>query len=201
MNTINANFIFNSAKKGDYPNEQLPEFAFTGRSNVGKSSFINSILLRKNLAKISSNPGKTKSINFYKIEDKYILADMPGFGYAKVSKTSREYWEQMIYYYFTNRKQLRFITVLVDSRHPPMALDLSLIEWLENNQRTYLIVLTKCDKISQKQIDERIDEWKFITQNCNFAMDILPTSSETGMGREAYLAIIKKHLKGYEFRK
>lgn len=194
MYNIDAKFIYASHKKGDYPDTTLPEFAFSGRSNVGKSSFINSIVLRKNLAKISSNPGKTKNINFYNVEDQFILADLPGFGYAKVSKAEREAWKEMIFHYFKNRKQLRFVTVLVDGRHDPMPIDLSLIEWLENEQIKYVVIMTKCDKISNKQIQERVEYWKFLLQNCKNFIEILPTSSISGLNRDKFIGILKKHL-------
>lgn len=194
MKYIDAKFIFGTSKPNEFPKTNLPEFAFTGRSNVGKSSFINSIVLRKNLARISSNPGMTKAINFYSIEDRYLLADLPGFGYAKISKTSREDWKKMIYTYFEKRKELKFVTVLVDSRHDPMPIDLSLIEWLENNQKNYLVVLTKCDKITKVLSQERVEQWKYVLSSCNHSIDVIATSSENGMGRDAFLAILKKYL-------
>lgn len=194
MLNIDAKFIHSSSKLGDYPQTNLPEFAFSGRSNVGKSSFINSIVLRKNLAKISSNPGKTKSINFFNVQDKYILADLPGFGYAKVSKAEREQWKEMIYHYFKSREQLKFVTVLVDGRHDPMPIDLSLIEWLENEQIKFMVVMTKCDKISKKQIEERTKDWTYLLQNCKGLIEVLATSSISGLNREQFIAIIKRHL-------
>jgi GTP-binding protein len=100
----------------------------------------------------------------------------------------------MIYTYFEKRKELRFVTVLVDSRHDPMPIDLSLIEWLENHEINYLIVLTKCDKFLKALIPQRVEQWKHLTENCNHVIDVLPTSSENGMGRDAFLAILKKHL-------
>ena len=194
MLNIDAKFIHSANKLGDYPSTNLPEFAFSGRSNVGKSSFINAIVLRKNLAKISSNPGKTKSINFYSVQDKFILADLPGFGYAKVSKEEREKWKDLIYHYFKTRENLKFVTVLVDGRHEPMPIDLSLIEWLENNLLRYVVAMTKCDKISKKQIEERIGEWSYLLQNCKGLIEILPTSSITGFNRDQFVAIIKRYL-------
>lgn len=194
MLNIDAKFIHSSSKIGDYPDSKLPEFAFSGRSNVGKSSFINSVVLRKNLAKISSNPGKTKSINFFNVQDKYILADLPGFGYAKVSKTEREQWKELIYNYFQSREQLKFVTVLLDARHEPMPIDLSLIEWLENKQKKFLVAMTKCDKISKSQIEERLETWNYLLKNCHYLIEVLPTSATSGLGREQFIAIIKRHL-------
>mgnify|MGYP000863700484 CR=1 FL=1 len=194
MKYIDATFIFSANKLGDYPKTDLPEFAFTGRSNVGKSSFINSIVLRKNLARISSEPGKTKSINFYSVNDKYILADMPGFGYAKTSKSEREAWKKMIYDYFLNRKNLKFVTVLVDSRHNPMPIDLALIEWLENNNLKYLVVLTKIDKITIPKVQEIKAKWEELLSQCNNAIEVLPTSAETKQGIDKFITILKKYL-------
>ncbi|OGU57767.1 MAG: hypothetical protein A2X64_05760 [Ignavibacteria bacterium GWF2_33_9] len=194
MKFIDANFIFGTNKSDEYPKTNLPEFAFTGRSNVGKSSFINNLVNRKKLAKISSNPGMTKAINFFSVDDKFILADLPGFGYAKISKTSRSEWKKMIYTYFEKRNELKFVTVLIDSRHDPMPIDLSLIEWLENHEKQYVIVLTKCDKITKSQAKDRVDEWKYLTSNCSFKVDVIPTSSHTGYGRDAFLAVLKKFL-------
>jgi GTP-binding protein len=194
MKYVDAAFIFSTNKLGDYPKTDLPEFAFTGRSNVGKSSFINSIVLRKNLARISSEPGKTKSINFYSVNNKFILADMPGFGYAKTSKTEREAWKKMIYDYFLNRKYLKFVTVLVDCRHDPMPIDLSLIEWLENNNLKYIVVLTKIDKIATPKLQEIKSLWEEILSQCNNAIEVLPTSATTKQGIDKFITILKKYL-------
>lgn len=194
MKFVDANYIFSATKINDFPKTNLPEFAFTGRSNVGKSSFINSIVLRKNLARTSSNPGKTKAINFYSVEEKFILADLPGFGFAKISKTSREDWKNLIYNYFEKRKTLRFVTVLVDSRHDPMPIDLSLIEWLENNNIKFLIALTKCDKISKNSIQERVQQWNYLVSECQHFLEVLPTSSVNGEGFDTFYKIMKKSI-------
>jgi GTP-binding protein len=193
MKFIDAEFIFSSNKVGDYPKTNLPEFAFTGRSNVGKSSFLNSIVLRKNLARISSSPGKTKAINFYSVENRFVLSDLPGFGYAKISKTEREHWIKLIYHYFLNRPNLKFVTVLVDARHEPMPIDLSLIEWLENHNVRYLVALTKCDKINEIQANQQKTIWEELLINCKNVIEVLNTSSAQGLGREQFLAILKKY--------
>jgi len=194
MRLFEANFIFSTTDKENFPNETLPEIAFAGRSNVGKSSFINSIVLRKNLARTSQNPGKTQSINFYNIEDNFILVDLPGFGFAKASKTSRQDWQKLIYEYIQHRNNLKFVAVMIDSRIEPMERDLAFIEWLENEKKNYLIVLTKIDKISASKLNETISQWKYLTAECKYLKEILSTSAITRVGRDEFLAILKKFI-------
>jgi len=194
MRLFEANFIFSTTDKDNFPNETLPEIAFAGRSNVGKSSFINSIVLRKNLARTSQNPGKTQSINFYNVEDNFILVDLPGFGFAKASKTSRQDWQKLIYEYIRYRNNLKFVAVMIDSRIEPMERDLAFIEWLENEKKNYLIVLTKIDKISASKLNETISQWKYLTAECKYLKEILATSAITRVGRDEFLAILKKFI-------
>lgn len=192
MKQFKAEFILGTKLKEQFPKTELPEIAFSGRSNVGKSSLMNSIVLRKNLAHTSSTPGKTQQINFYLVDEKWIFSDLPGFGYAKVSKTERAEWQKMIFDYFENRTNLCLVCLLIDSRHDPMETDLGLIEWMENNKKPFLIILTKTDKISKKQIEDRkkqIEEFVSLCKNC---IEVLPYSSETGIGRENLIAIIKR---------
>ena len=145
MKIQNAEFIAGANEISNIPKYNYNEVAFTGRSNVGKSSLINTIVHRKNLAKVSANPGKTKQINLFLVDSTFILADLPGFGYAAVSKTERQSWKDMIYDYFTKREKLKLICCLVDSRHDPLDTDLALIEWLENNNTEKAIrqIITK----------------------------------------------------------
>lgn len=192
MKLFNANFFYSVNAPNDFPTESLPEIAFAGRSNVGKSSFINMIVLRTNLARTSQTPGKTQLINFYNVENQFVLVDLPGFGYAKTSKSNRENWQKLIYEYISNRNNLRFTTLLIDSRIETMKSDLAFIEWLENSNKNYLIALTKVDKISTAQKNEKISEWAYLTSQCNHLIDIIPTSSHTREGRDEFLAILKK---------
>lgn len=194
MKNLNAEYLAGAEKLELMPNTQYPEIAFSGRSNVGKSSLLNSIVRRKNLAYTSSTPGKTQMINFFLIERKWMFADLPGFGYAAISKKKREEWMKLNFSYFAGREQLRLVCCLVDSRHDPQKHDLALIEWLENSQVKYLIILTKCDKISKAKIKERKEQMEYLTQNCNFMLEVLPYSSVTGLGRDQLLAIIKKQV-------
>ncbi|MDR0926219.1 MAG: ribosome biogenesis GTP-binding protein YihA/YsxC [Ignavibacteria bacterium] len=188
----NAKFLLGVTEETKFPILNLPEIAFIGRSNVGKSSLINSIVMRKKLAKISAAPGKTREINFFSVEDKWILVDMPGLGYATIGKAHRERWATLNYAYLEKREPLKFVCVLIDSRHDPMDKDIELIEFLEGIGKEYLIVLTKCDKISKNVIEERKIQLEHITSLCEHCLEVLPYSSVTDLGRNEMLGIIKK---------
>lgn len=192
MIVLNADFVKGAVKKDDFPKLNLPEIAFAGRSNVGKSSLLNSIINRKNLAHTSSTPGKTQQINFFKVEGKWSFADLPGFGYAAIGKKHREEWAKLNFEYLEARETLAFVNILIDSRRDPMPMDLSLIEWCENNKLKYLVILTKCDKIKEKEITERKVQFEGLLKFCNFNLEVLPYSSQSGMGRLDLLAIIKR---------
>lgn len=192
MKIFNADFLRGAADAEDFPSTELPEIAFSGRSNVGKSSLINSIVMRKNLAHISSNPGKTQQINFYSVEDKWCFADLPGFGYAVVSRDKRQSWSKLNYQYLETRQNLKLVCVLVDSRHDPMDSDLALIEWLESIGRNYIIILTKCDKINKKLVEERKKQIEGLTVLCKYFHEALPYSIIDNTGRDSMIGIIKK---------
>ena len=192
MKQFNSEFIFGVADASKLPNYSYPEFAFIGRSNVGKSSLLNSILNRKNLARISSTPGKTQQINFYLIDKKIIFADLPGFGYASVARSEREKWLKLNMTYLKERENLKLVFQLIDSRHDPMETDLGLVEWLENNDKQFIIILTKTDKISSKLLLERKAQLEELTKFCKNSLEVLPYSSTTGLGRDQLLAIIKR---------
>ncbi|MFY8161598.1 MAG: ribosome biogenesis GTP-binding protein YihA/YsxC [Candidatus Kapaibacteriota bacterium] len=191
--TYNADFIFASANKGNFPKHDLPEICFVGRSNVGKSSLINSIVKRKNLARVSVTPGKTQQINFYNVEDTWCLVDLPGFGYTSKGRTIGSDWKINNFEYVKNRENLKLICLLVDSRHDPMEIDLGLMEELEIMQRKYIVVLTKCDKINSTMIAERTQQWAELLVNCNYNIELLPYSSVSGLGRNNIIAVIKKY--------
>ena len=141
-----------------WPSEDLPELAFVGRSNVGQSSFINSFLGRKKLAKTSSVPGKTRTINFYRINDKFRLVDLPGYGYAKVSKKEKAKWDKLINEYLHQREALREVFLLVDIRHEPTALDKQMYDWIRETGFTGFVIATKFDKIKKSQIQKHIKQ-------------------------------------------
>ena len=142
--------------KSQWPAENLEEIAFVGRSNVGKSSFINAFLGRKNLAKTSSKPGKTRTINFYNIDNKFRLVDLPGYGYAKVSKAEKAKWDKLINEYLHQRENLKEVFLLVDIRHEPTQLDLQMYEWILESGFTGFVIATKYDKISKNQLTKHI---------------------------------------------
>lgn len=193
MKQLNAEFIKSAAKPEQFPQIKLPEVAFSGRSNVGKSSLINSIILKKNMALVSSTPGKTKLINFFNVENKWSFADLPGFGFASVSKDQREIWKKLNFNYLEKRENLTLICALVDSRHDPTDTDLALIEWYEHNNKKFLIILTKTDKIGEKLLEERKEQLETLVSQCSNAIEVLPYSAKTNLGRDQLLAIIRKN--------
>lgn len=142
--------------KSQWPDENLQEIAFVGRSNVGKSTFINAFLAKKNLAKTSSKPGKTRTINFYNIDNSFRLVDLPGYGYAKVSKKEKEKWDKLINEYLHERENLKEVFLLVDIRHEPTKLDLQMYEWIIESGFTGFVIATKYDKISKNQLRKHI---------------------------------------------
>ena len=147
VNTHNADILLSAANKSHYPQDDIPEVALAGRSNVGKSSFINTMLNRKNLARTSGKPGKTQLLNFFNIDDKLRFVDVPGYGYARVSKKEREKWGKMIEEYLTTRENLRAVVSLVDLRHEPSADDFQMYEFLKYYEIPVILVATKADKI------------------------------------------------------
>ena len=147
VNTHNADILLSAANKSHYPQDDIPEVALAGRSNVGKSSFINTMLNRKNLARTSGKPGKTQLLNFFNIDDKLRFVDVPGSGYARVSKKEREKWGKMIEEYLTTRENLRAVVSLVDLRHEPSADDVQMYEFLKYYEIPVILVATKADKI------------------------------------------------------
>lgn len=147
VNTHNANILLSATNKSHYPQDDIPEVALAGRSNVGKSSFINTMLNRKNLARTSGKPGKTQLLNFFNIDDKLRFVDVPGYGYARVSKKEREKWGKMIEEYLTSRENLRAVVSLVDLRHEPSADDVQMYEFLKYYEIPVILVATKADKI------------------------------------------------------
>ncbi len=152
-----SELLITAAKKEQYPETAVPEIAFAGKSNVGKSSMINALLNRKSLARTSSQPGKTQTINFYNINDILNFVDLPGYGYAKVSKSEKEKWGKMIETYLTSREQLKEVILLIDIRHEPNANDIQMYEWIKSFGYTGFVIATKADKISKGQRDKYIN--------------------------------------------
>jgi len=176
-----------------FPTETLPEIAFAGRSNVGKSSLINSLLNRKNLARTSSSPGKTVTINFYNVNEEFLLVDLPGYGYAKTSLAERAKWGKMIEKYLGTRDSLKALVLLIDIRHAPTKDDVMMFNWVVENGLTPIIVATKLDKIKRSQKDKQL---KLLRDTLGIKNDIkiVPYSSETKQGREELLDILSLFL-------
>ena len=156
MHVAQAEFVISNTDVNKCPDQGLPEYAFIGRSNVGKSSLINTFCNRKNLAKTSGRPGKTRLINHFKINKKWFLVDLPGYGYARTSKTTKKSFQQLITQYFLIRKQLICAFVLIDVRHNPQKIDLEFMEWLGTNNIPFSIVFTKSDKLKPLAIQRNI---------------------------------------------
>lgn len=191
INTNNTEIILSAVSKAQYPDDDKPEIALAGRSNVGKSSFINTLLGRKNLARTSGKPGKTQQLNFYNIDDKIRFVDVPGYGYAKVSKTERAKWGKMIEEYLTNRDNLKAVVSLVDVRHDPSADDIQMYEFLKYYQIPVILVATKADKIPRGKWNKHEAA---IRRKLNFDSTdrFIVFSSETRQGfEEAWNAILE----------
>ena len=173
------------------PKDRIPEYAFIGRSNVGKSSLINMLMGRKDLAKTSGKPGKTQLINHFKINDKWFLVDLPGYGYAKISKKKRTIFQYFIENYFKERQQLVCTFVLIDSRHDPQKIDLEFMQFLGENKIPFCIVFTKADKLGSSKLNKQIISYK---KKLLTSWETLPTSfitsSSTGLGKDEFLEFI-----------
>ena len=196
--TIKAKFKCSSEKISQVPKDDLKDIAFIGRSNVGKSSLVNMITGVKNLAKVSGTPGKTKLINHFLINDSWYLVDLPGYGYAKVSKTARGEFSKIITDYVLKCEKMHFLFVLVDSRLEPQKIDLSFIELLGENGIPFGIIFTKTDKLSQAQLNRSIATYKKrLSEMWEELPPMLTSSSEKGAGREEILAFIEECLSNY----
>ena len=160
MRIHSAEFLLSASTKRQFPAETLPEIAFAGRSNVGKSTLINSLLNRKKLVKTSATPGKTQLINFFKVNDKFYFVDLPGYGYAKVPESVRCKWQNLVEAYLSERKTLRNVVLIIDSRHNPTIQDRQLLEWLKYFQLPSLIVASKIDKLKRGQVKNYLQKIK-----------------------------------------
>lgn len=190
MEFIDIKLLMTAVKPEQYPDESLPEIALVGRSNVGKSSLINCLANRKNIARTSSTPGKTATVNFYEIAGKYRIVDLPGYGYAKVSKQEKEKWADMIEGYLSNRQNLAQVIQLVDSRHKPTADDKMMFDWIKSYNYEPLVIATKLDKLKKSQIDGNLT---LIYEELELGDDsvLIPFSSETRQGRDQVIELIE----------
>jgi ribosome biogenesis GTP-binding protein ysxC len=192
MEIKQAAFVVSNTQVAKCPTHKLPEYAFIGRSNVGKSSLINMLTNHKGLAKTSSKPGKTQLINHFLINKEWYLVDLPGYGYAKVSKQSKKTFQQFITDYFKKRRELVNAFVLVDIRHEPQKIDLEFMQWLGENAIPFAIVFTKADKLTEKQIQEHVASYsEILLQQWEEMPPYFITSSENRLGKEDLLSYIE----------
>jgi len=189
MKIQSAEIIISAVKPSQYPEEVLPEFALAGRSNVGKSSFINKMLNRKSLARTSSKPGKTQTLNFFLINEDFYFVDVPGYGYAKVSKKEREAWGKMIETYITEREQLKAVVLIVDLRHPPSSDDVMMYDFLKHYEIPCIIIATKADKVPKSKWQKHI---KIVKETLDLDPNdtLILFSSETGQGKDEAWSVL-----------
>ena len=192
MKIKSAKFVISNSEVSKCPSENIPEYAFIGRSNVGKSSLINMLMNRKHLAKTSGRPGKTQLINHFKVNENWFLVDLPGYGYARVSKKDKNTFQKYITNYFEQRKQLVCSFVLVDIRHEPQKVDMEFMEWMGENGIPFCIIFTKADKLKPKAIEKHVND--YLQEMTNSIWEEAPqhfvTSSSKFIGREELLEFI-----------
>ncbi|MCH9659844.1 MAG: ribosome biogenesis GTP-binding protein YihA/YsxC [Bacteroidetes bacterium] len=198
MKITSAEFVVSNSDVAKCPKDQLAEYAFIGRSNVGKSSLINMLMQRKSLAKTSGRPGKTQLINHFIINKEWFLVDLPGYGYARVSKSSKKVFQKFITQYFEKRQQLVLAFVLIDCRHEPQKVDMDFMQWMGENQIPFSIIFTKADKLKPNAITRNVEAY---TQKMLETWEEMPqyfiTSSSKGIGRDEvlnYIQIINEQL-------
>ena len=192
VNLQKAEFIRSAAKAGDFPRDRLPQVAFAGRSNVGKSSVINRLLNRKNFARVGAAPGKTTHINYFLIDGRFYLVDLPGYGYAKVSKAEKERWGRLMEEWFADSTLMTLGVMIVDARHKPTADDGTMARWFKDSGRPFVVVANKLDKLRKSDI---IPNLARIRETLELEEDIavIPFSAEKGDGRQALLDLILGH--------
>lgn len=188
-----AEFITSSVMESQCPKPLLPEYAFIGRSNVGKSMLINMLTGQRKLAKVSGSPGKTITMNHFLINKAWYLVDLPGYGFAKRSKTERKKWEKMIRHYILTRANLMSLFLLIDLRHEPQKNDTDFMEWLAMSEIPFVITFTKADKLSKVQAEKNLSAYKrFLLEKWEELPPVIVTSSVTGAGKEDILQYIDK---------
>ena len=188
MKIKSAEFVMSNSDVAKCPKEKLIEYAFIGRSNVGKSSLINMLMQKKSLAKTSGRPGKTQLINHFLINKNWFLVDLPGYGYARVSKSSKRIFQKFITQYFSKRQQLALAFVLIDCRHKPQKVDLEFMQWMGENQVPFSIIFTKQDKMKPNALTKNIEDYKLkMLESWEEMPNYFITSSSNGTGRDKVL--------------
>ncbi|MEE4257081.1 MAG: ribosome biogenesis GTP-binding protein YihA/YsxC [Bacteroidales bacterium] len=195
---LNAEFLVSSPDVSSCPEGSKPEYAFIGRSNVGKSSLINMISGIKGLAKTSQTPGKTRLLNYFVVDDEWYLVDLPGYGYAKISQREREKWRRLIHAYLRRRENLVCTFILIDSRHEPQKLDLDFMAWMAENQLPFVLVFTKTDKLSKRNLENSLNAY---IRHLHLSWEEIPrlfiTSAKTSRGKDEILRYIQENNKLY----
>lgn len=194
MKVTNAEIVISAVSKKQYPGDRIPEIALAGRSNVGKSAFINKLINRKNLARTSSKPGKTQTLNFYKINNKFYFVDVPGYGYAKVSKKEREKWGTMMEEYFETRNTLKAVLLITDIRHEPTNDDVQMYNFLKHFEFPVIVIATKLDKVPKGKRAKHLKRTKESLQ-VESGDRVIPFSAETSEGKDEAWGVIRSYLK------
>ena len=189
VNLQKTEFILSAASPKDFLRDGLPQVAFAGRSNVGKSSVINRLLNRKNFARVGAAPGKTIHINYFKIDGAFYLVDLPGYGYAKVSKSERDRWGKLMETYFAHPELMTMGGMIVDSRHKPTADDCTMAQWFKDTGRPVIVVANKLDKLKKSEIQPSLDRVR-LTLELEEDVPVIPFSAEKGDGRQDLLNVI-----------
>jgi GTP-binding protein len=192
MKITSAEFVLGAATLKQLPKENIREIAFLGRSNVGKSSLIGKMCNRKSLTRVSSEPGKTRELNFFLVNGEIHFVDLPGYGYAKVPEQMRASWGSLIEEYLKKRRQLLLAVLIIDARHEPTPLDKMMVGWLDYYEVPFLVVLTKADKLPHSKIRHQVEEARKAFGHYSYCKDILPFSSVTGFGRSDVLLNIRQ---------
>ena len=193
MKVKEAVFAGSSTRVSERPKQRFPEFAFIGRSNVGKASVINRLLNRKNFARVGATPGKTNQINYFRIDDQLYFTDLPGYGYAKVSKKERARWGQLMDEYFASEDTLTLGFQIVDIRHKPTADDVTMADWFLQTGMPFVVIANKLDKIKKSQLEGNLQTIR-TTLHLPEEVPVIPFSAEKGTGREEVLALILEHI-------
>ena len=193
LNLQRAEFVRSAVKSGDFPRDGLPQVVFSGRSNVGKSSVINRLLNRKNFARVGAAPGKTTHINYFLIDERLYLVDLPGYGYAKVSQAERERWGRLIESWFADTSLMTLGAMIVDARHKPTADDCTMGEWFKGSGKPFVVVANKLDKLKQSEVEPNLARIRE-TLGISDAVKVIPFSAEKGTGRQELLEEILAHM-------
>lgn len=194
INLQHAEFVKSAARQADFPRDGLPEIVMAGRSNVGKSSVINRVLNRKNLAKVGNAPGKTTQVNYFRIDGRIYLVDLPGYGYAKVSQAERDRWGRLMDDYFAAPERITLGILVVDARHEPTRDDRTMADWFKAADRPYVVVANKLDKLKKSEIEGNLSRIRE-TLELEDAVPVIPFSAEKGTGRDE---LIRRMLESLE---